>query len=144
MHTERREQTSIPQAGFKPMFLAWDSNSSWELTEPLGQRFSKCGACPTPWGALLVLWRGWAVCTRDKFILNEICVQHKTYSGKHFAWLDYFTYNLEPILAPSYKQHVLASPKLRTVCYSLPELSYQICLFEFIRMEGGHEVHETS
>jgi hypothetical protein len=55
----------------------------------------------------------------------------------------YFTYNLEPALAPNYKQYILLSAKLRKVCYSLPELyakSLYLNLFDW----KGREVHETS
>jgi hypothetical protein len=40
----------------------------------------------------------------------------------HFAWLIYFTYQLVPVLARNYKQHILSLAKLKTVCYSLAEL----------------------
>jgi hypothetical protein len=58
------------------------------------------------------------------------------YIGRQFAWLKHFTYHLVPVLALNCKQHILSSAKVRKVCYSLAELLCQICLFEFIRVEG--------
>jgi hypothetical protein len=54
------------------------------------------GRCWSSWGARIV-------CVRDIFILNETLAQHKTYFGRRFAWLTYFTYHLAPVLAPNYK-----------------------------------------
>jgi hypothetical protein len=34
------------------------------------------------------------------------------YFGRHFAWLKYFTYQLVPIQAPNYKQHILLLAKV--------------------------------
>jgi hypothetical protein len=45
-----------------------------------------------------------------------------------FAWLKYFTYQLVPVLAPNYKQHILLF-----ISWTL----WKIGLFEFIRVEGG-------
>jgi hypothetical protein len=36
-----------------------------------------------------------------------------------FAWLKYFTYQLVPVLAPNYKQHILSPAEVIKVCYSL-------------------------
>jgi hypothetical protein len=58
------------------------------------------------------------------------------YFDKYFAWLKYFTYHSVLVLAPKYKQHILSPARVRKVCYSLAELC-QICLFEFIPVEGG-------
>jgi D-alanyl-lipoteichoic acid acyltransferase DltB (MBOAT superfamily) len=70
---------------------------------------------PHPWGGGSYM--------RDVLILNEIWAQHKkTYLGRHFAWLKYFTYHLVPVLAPNYKQHILSSAKHIKLCYSLPEV----------------------
>jgi hypothetical protein len=69
--------------------------------------------CPPPPGTLLVLW---VVCMRDVFIFNEIWAQDKIY---RVFWqvfrLKYFTYQLVPVLAPSYKQHILSPAKVREV-----------------------------
>jgi hypothetical protein len=56
--------------------------------------------------------------------------------GRHFARLKYFTYHLVPVLAPNYKQYILLPAEVRKVRYSLATLCH-ICLFEFIRVEGG-------
>jgi hypothetical protein len=63
-------------------------------------------------------------------------VQGNIYINRHIAWLKYFTYRLVPVLAPNYKLHILSLAEVRKVCYSLAELC-QICLFEFIRVDGG-------
>jgi hypothetical protein len=62
--------------------------------------------------ALLVLWGGGVVCLIEIFILNEIWEQDKTYFFRHFAWMIYFTYQLVPVLAPNYKQHIFSVAKL--------------------------------
>jgi hypothetical protein len=59
---------------------------------------------------------------RDIFILNKIWAQDKIYFGRHFAWLKYFTYHLQLVLAAKYKQHILSPAKVRKICYSLAEL----------------------
>jgi hypothetical protein len=41
--------------------------------------------------------------------------------GRHFAWLNYFTYLSVLELALNHKQHILSPAKIRKVCYSLPE-----------------------
>jgi hypothetical protein len=41
--------------------------------------------------ALLVLWRGRVVCTRN-ICLDEIGTHNTIYFGRHYAWLKYFTY----------------------------------------------------
>jgi hypothetical protein len=70
-----------------------------------------------------------------EYILIEIWTQDKNiYFGKGLAWLKYFTYQLLPVLAPNYKQHVLPSGEVRKVCYSLAELYVK---FEFIWVKGA-------
>jgi hypothetical protein len=39
-----------------------------------------------------------------------------------FAWLEYFTHHLVPVLALNYKQQILLLAEVRKVCYSLAEL----------------------
>jgi hypothetical protein len=76
-----------------------------------------CGGAVSPFegGGASCLYEG------HTYILNEIWTQDKnTYFGK--AWLKYFTYQLLPVLAPNYKQHVLPSAEVRKVCYSVAEL----------------------
>jgi hypothetical protein len=58
---------------------------------------------------------------RDIFILNQIWA-HGKFVYRYFAWMKYFTYQLVPVLAPNYKQHILSSAKVTKVCYSLAEL----------------------
>jgi hypothetical protein len=73
--------------------------------------------------------------------LTEILAQDKIYFDRHFALLTYFTYHLEPVLAPNYKQHNLFSVEVRNLRYSLSELfeSVYLNLFKW----GRREVHET-
>jgi hypothetical protein len=52
---------------------------------------------------------------RDIFILKEIWAQHKTYFGRQFAWMTYFTYHLVPAMAPNYKQYILYWAELSKV-----------------------------
>jgi hypothetical protein len=40
------------------------------------------------------------------------------------------------VLAPKYKQHILSLAEGKKLCYLLAELC-QICLFEFILVQGG-------
>jgi hypothetical protein len=40
---------------------------------------------------------------RDMFILKEVWAQHKTFF-RNLSWMTYFTYHLEAVLAPNYKQ----------------------------------------
>jgi hypothetical protein len=68
--------------------------------------------------------------------------QDKTYFGTHPAWLKGFTYHLVPVLVPIYKQHILSSAKLRTVCYSLPQIYVNSVYFNLFGWRG-REVHET-
>jgi hypothetical protein len=53
----------------------------------------------------------------------------RIYFGKRFAWLKYFTYRLEPVLAPNSKQHILSSAEVRKVWYSLAELYVRYAYF---------------
>jgi hypothetical protein len=53
-----------------------------------------------------------------------------------FAWLKYFTYHSVPVLAPNYKQHILSPANVRKVLL-ISWTVCQMCLFEFIRVEGG-------
>jgi hypothetical protein len=41
---------------------------------------------------------------------------------RHFAWMKYFAYHLEPVLVPNNNQHILSPAKVRKVRYSLAEL----------------------
>jgi hypothetical protein len=50
------------------------------------------------------------------------------YFDSHFAWLQYFTYRLVPVLAPNYKQNILSPAKIRKVCYSLADF-YVKCVY---------------
>jgi hypothetical protein len=50
---------------------------------------------------------------------------------------EYFTYQLVPVLALDYKQHILLLAKVIKVCYSLAELYVRCVLFEFIWAEGS-------
>jgi hypothetical protein len=86
---------------------------------------------PPPAGvALLVLWGGGASCFYEGHIYFErnIGARFNIHFGRHFAWLKYFTYHSEPVLAPNYKQHILEPAKFRKIRYSLAELCH-ICLF---------------
>jgi hypothetical protein len=55
------------------------------------------------------------------------------------TWLKYSTYQLVPVLASNYKQHILSSAKVKKVCYSLAEF----CVKSVYLDVEGHEVHET-
>jgi hypothetical protein len=60
---------------------------------------------------------------RDIYFERNISARQNKNFGRHFVRLKYFTYHLQllvPVLAPNYKQHILA--KVRKVCYSLAEL----------------------
>jgi hypothetical protein len=59
------------------------------------------------------------------------------YFDRQFAWLKYFTYHLVPVLAPSYKQHILSPAKVREVCHSLAELYGKSIYLNFFRVEGA-------
>jgi hypothetical protein len=79
---------------------------------------------------------------RGIFILDEIWVKGKIIFDMHFAWLQYFTYHLVPVLAPNCKQHILSPAEVRKLCYSLAELYVKYVyynLFEF----RGRDVYET-
>jgi hypothetical protein len=49
-------------------------------------------------------------------------VKYIGYFTSQFAWLEYFTHPLVPVLSPNYKQHILSLAKHIKVCYSLAEL----------------------
>jgi hypothetical protein len=51
--------------------------------------------------------------------------------------MTYFTYHLEPILAPNNKQHILSSDKLREVCYSLAGLYIKPVYLNLIGWRGA-------
>jgi hypothetical protein len=55
------------------------------------------------------------------------------YFDRHFAWLTYFTYDLVPVLAPNYNQHILSPAKLRKVRYSLAELHVKYVYLNLFR-----------
>jgi hypothetical protein len=81
----------------------------------LDQQFSNCGVPLPGWGG----GGGWSfggsqvVYMKNTFILNGIWAQDKNvYFGKHFACFKYFTYQLVPVLAPIYKQHILSQDKV--------------------------------
>jgi hypothetical protein len=76
-------------------------------------------------------------CMRDIFILNEIWAQGKIYILVGAAWLKYFTYHLVPVLAPSYKQHILSPAKVRKVCYSLRELCVKYVYLNLFGWRGA-------
>jgi hypothetical protein len=63
---------------------------------------------------------------RDIFILSEIWAQDKIF---------YLSLTV-PVLAPNYKKCILSPPKVKKVL-SIRITLCEICLFEFIRMEGA-------
>jgi hypothetical protein len=73
---------------------------------------------------------------RDIFIFNEIRVQGKIYFGRHFAWLKYFTYHLVPVWLRT--TNITFCRWIKLEKYVIHQLTLcQMCLFEFIRVEGG-------
>jgi hypothetical protein len=92
------------------------------------------GGVGNPLGGASYLYEGHLFLTKYGRKIN-------IYFGKHFAWLNNFTYQLVPVLAPNYKQHILSPAKVRKECYSLAEIyvkSVYMNLFE--RWE--REVHK--
>jgi hypothetical protein len=87
-----------------------------------------------PRGALLVL-EGGGSCLYEEYTYFKRNMSAR-YFGRHFVWLKYFTHPLLPVLAPICKQHILSPVKVRNVRYPLAELC-DICLFEFVRVEGA-------
>jgi hypothetical protein len=52
-------------------------------------------------------WRG-AVCMKGIYFERNVDARQNIYLGRHFVWLNYFTYHLVPVLALNYKQHILS------------------------------------
>jgi hypothetical protein len=50
---------------------------------------------------------------------------------RYFAWLKHFTCHLVPVLASSYKQHILSPAEVRKICYSLAELYVRSVYLDF-------------
>jgi hypothetical protein len=73
-------------------------------------------------GAVAHLGGGASLYEGHIYFQRNMDVRNNIYSGRHFAWLKYFTYRLVPVLAPNYKQHILSPAKVRKVFYSLAEL----------------------
>jgi hypothetical protein len=56
------------------------------------------------------------------YLERHVDARYNIYFGRHFAWLQYFTYQLVPVLAPNCKQLILTPAKVWKVCHSLAEL----------------------
>jgi hypothetical protein len=99
--------------------------------------YTNCRSCKIysgPMGGELFVWGTCLFWTKYGRKVQYIYI----YIGRHFAWFKYFTCHLllVPVLAPNYKQHIcrrLMLEKLVFISWTL----YQICLFKFIRVEGG-------
>jgi hypothetical protein len=67
-------------------------------------------------------------------------MQGKTYFDRHFAWLKYFTYHLQPVLALNYKQHILSPDKFTKVRYSLVELYVKSAYLNLFGWRGARRL----
>jgi hypothetical protein len=47
----------------------------------------------------------------DIYFKGNWDARQNIYFGRHFAWFKYFIYQLVPVLAPNYKQHILSPAK---------------------------------
>jgi hypothetical protein len=74
------------------------------------------GGAVGPLGGASFLYEGY------NYVERTMGTRYKTYFGRNFVWLRYFTYHLVPVLAPNYKQHTFSPAKVRKVCYSLAEI----------------------
>jgi hypothetical protein len=77
------------------------------------------------------MYEGHICFERSTGVTYNIC------SGRHFAWLTYFTYYLVSVLAANYKQHIMLPAKLRKVCYSFPELYVKSVYFNSFGWRGA-------
>jgi hypothetical protein len=69
------------------------------------------------------------LCEGHTYFGRNMGTRQNIYSGRHFAWLKYFTYKLVPVLAPDYKQHILLSAKLAFfLCLNMPTNKNQVTL----------------
>jgi hypothetical protein len=104
---------------------------------------------PKMWGASLGKWPCWSSEGREflvwgTLILNEICVQYKLiiYFGRHCAELKYFTYYFQySFWLRTINNKFCRQLKFERMLFISWTLC-QICLFEFIWVEGC-EVHKT-
>jgi hypothetical protein len=70
------------------------------------------------------------------FILKEVWAQHKTFF-RNLSWMTYFTYHLEAVLAPNYKQQFCLRLNLEKICYLLPELRVKSAYLNLFGCTGG-------
>jgi hypothetical protein len=107
--------------------------SRWDLGPRVPQAHT--AEVPKLWG----FPGGRASCFYEKYSYFELNMgsRKSICFGKRFAWLKYFTYRLEPVLAPNYKQHILSSAEVRKVWYSLAELYARYAYFNVFGWGGG-------
>jgi hypothetical protein len=92
------------------------------------------------WGAPLVLWGQPSLLSEGHISFERnMGWRWNVYFDKNSAWLKYFIYQLVPVLAPNYKQHILSPTEVRTVCFSLAEHYVRsVYLNEFGWREARH------
>jgi hypothetical protein len=56
---------------------------------------------------------GASFCMRDIYFERNMNARQNIYFGTHCIWFKYFIYQLVPVLAPKYKQHILSPAKDR-------------------------------
>jgi hypothetical protein len=74
-------------------------------------RHHRGGGADDPLGSGFFVWGTY-------LFKNKYWRKIKIYFGGHFAWLKYFTYYLEPLLTPNYKQHILPPAEVSTLSLS--------------------------